>query len=317
LAAGGNGTCFVFLEVVYYRPVLEKGGLLSLSVVIPVYNEVKDIENTLHEIHRAFKESAIEMYEIILVDDGSTDNTTEVLRELSEQLCFRLFEHPNNRGYGAALKTGIRQSKFDVIAIADADGTYPIKEIPKLFKELDNYDMVVGARTGKDVNIPLVRRPAKWFLRKLANYLTGIKIPDLNSGLRVFRKKDVVNFFGILPSGFSFTTTITLAMLTNDMRVKYIPIDYLKRKGKSKIRPIRDTVNFLQLIFRTVLYFNPLKIFAPFAFLVFLASAGVLVYSMFWMDRILDTTVAILFVASIQMLSIGMIADIIDKRNKL
>ena len=129
--------------------------------------------------------------------------------------------------------------------------------------------------------------------------------------------KGVLRLYGILPKGFSFTTTLTLAMLTNDMQVKFIPIDYMKRKGKSKIRPIRDTLNFIQLIIRTVLYFNPLKIFVPISLLLLLLSLGVFFYSALAMDRILDTTVAILFVAALQMISIGMIADIIDKRNRL
>jgi glycosyltransferase involved in cell wall biosynthesis len=232
-------------------------------------------------------------------------------------LNFQLVSHELNKGYGAALKSGIRKSKYDIIAITDADGTYPIDEIPKLYEQMKDCDMVVGARTGKKVKIPLMRRPAKWFLARLANYLAEYRIPDLNSGLRLFRKGDVTRLFGILPKGFSFTTTLTLAMLTNDMQVKFIPIDYMQRKGKSKIRPIRDTLNFIQLIVRTVLYFNPLKIFVPMALLLFLLSLGIFLYSTFAMERILDTTVSILFVASVQMLSIGMIADIIDKRNKL
>jgi glycosyltransferase involved in cell wall biosynthesis len=287
---------------------------LSLSVVIPVYNDA-NIAQTLSDLHDVLKKSTIKEYEIIVVDDGSTDNTPEVLKNCP--LDFSLIAHEQNCGYGAALKSGIRRSKFNIIAITDADGTYPINDIPKLFHEMQHYDMVVGARTGKDVNIPMVRRPAKWLLRKLANYLTDYKIPDLNSGLRLFRKKDALHFMGILPKGFSFTTTITLAMLTNDMRIKYIPIDYMRRKGKSKIKPIRDTLNFLQLIFRTVLYFNPLKIFVPVASAFFLASVAVLLYSAFVLGHILDTTVSILFVAAIQILSIGMIADIIDKRSKI
>jgi glycosyltransferase involved in cell wall biosynthesis len=288
---------------------------LSISVIIPVYNEENNINNTINEVHEVLKNSPIEPYEIILIDDGSTDNTTGVLKE--SNLDFQLIVHEKNRGYGAALKSGIRKSKYDIIAITDADGTYPIKDIPKLYNAMNDCDMVVGSRTGKKVKIPLVRRPAKWFLAKLANYLAEYKIPDLNSGLRLFRKKDVLQLFGILPKGFSFTTTLTLAMLTNDLQVKFIPIDYMKRKGKSKIRPIRDTLNFIQLIVRTVLYFNPLKVFVPIALLLFLMSLGIFLYSAFALDRILDTTVSILFVAAIQMLSIGMIADIIDKRNKL
>jgi glycosyltransferase involved in cell wall biosynthesis len=293
------------------------GGHLSLTVVIPVYNEEKYIEATIAEVAGVLEKSPIENYEIIAVDDGSTDATARVLKENKAGLPFTLIVHDQNRGYGASLKSGIRKSKYHIIAITDADGTYPIKEIPRLYREIEHCDMVVGARTGKSVKIPLVRRPAKWLLAKLANYLTESKIPDLNSGLRLFRKNDALRLRSVLPNGFSFTTTITLAMLTNDMEVKFIPIDYMKRTGKSKIRPIRDTLNFIQLIVRTVLYFNPLKVFAPAAFLLLLASAGIFLYSALAMDRILDTTVAILLVSAIQVLSIGMIADIIDKRSKL
>lgn len=288
---------------------------MSLSVIIPVYNEEHNIINTLKEVHEVLKKSPIKEYEIIAVDDGSTDNTTRVLKE--SDVNFLLITHQQNKGYGAALKFGIRKSKYNIIAITDADATYPIKDIPELYNEIHDCDMVVGARTGKNVKIPLIRRPAKWLLAKLANYLAEYKIPDLNSGLRLFRKNDITRLFGILPKGFSFTTTLTLAMLTNDMQVKFIPIDYHKRKGKSKIKPIRDTLNFIQLIVRTVLYFNPLKVFVPITLFLFLLSLGVFLYSAFALDRILDTTVSILFVAALQMLSIGMIADIIDKRNKL
>ena len=288
---------------------------MSCSIIIPVYNEEKNIISTVNEIQEVFAASSIKEYEVIVVDDGSTDNTARVLKE--SHLHVLLVSHEQNKGYGASLKTGIRKSKYDIIAITDADGTYPVKEIPKLYREMSDCDMAVGARTGKKVKIPLVRRPAKWLLAKLANYLAETKIPDMNSGLRLFRKNDALRLFSILPNGFSFTTTLTLAMLTNDMQVKFLPINYMKRKGKSKIRPLRDTLNFVRLIVRTILYFNPLKVFVPIALLLFLLSLGIFLYSAFALDRILDTTVSILFVAGLHMLSIGMIADIIDKRNKL
>lgn len=290
---------------------------MSLSVVIPVYNEEDIIEETIAEVHKVLSESNISEFEIVVVDDGSKDNTAQILKQSRYASLFQLVIHERNIGYGAALKSGIRRAKYEYIAITDADGTYPIKDIPKLYSYMPDYDMVVGARTGEKVNIPFVRKPAKWFLHKLANYLTASYIPDLNSGLRIFRKKDAVRLFGILPRGFSFTTTITLAMLTNDMHVKFIPINYLKRTGKSKIKPIRDTILFIQLIIRTVLYFNPLKVFLPLSLLFFFLSAGVLFYTAFFTPRILDATVSILFLAGLQTLSIGMIADIIDKKSKL
>jgi glycosyltransferase involved in cell wall biosynthesis len=288
---------------------------LSCSIVIPVYNEEKKILDTLNEIQEAFAKSSIAEYEIIVVDDGSTDDTARISKESRLPVC--LVSHEQNKGYGASLKSGIRKSRYETIAITDADGTYPVKEIPRFYSEMADCDMVVGARTGKQVKIPLVRRPAKWLLAKLANYLAETKIPDMNSGLRLFKKSDVLRLFSILPNGFSFTTTLTLAMLTNDMHVKFLPINYMKRKGKSKIRPIRDTLNFVRLIVRTILYFNPLKVFVPIAMMLFLLSLGIFLYSAFALERILDTTVSILFVAGLQMLSIGMIAEIIDKRNKL
>lgn len=288
---------------------------MGLSVIIPVYNEADSILETIHRLHDVLVNSTVGEYEIIVVNDGSTDQTLAVLEK--NNLGFRLISHNQNRGYGAALKTGIRQSQYDIIGITDADGTYPLEELPKLFEAMKSCDMAVGARTGEKVRIPWGRRPAKWVLARLANYLAETRIPDLNSGLRVFRKNDALRFFSILPKGFSFTTTITLAMLTNDMRVDFFPVNYMKRKGKSKIRPLRDTLNFVQLIVRTILYFNPLKVFVPVALFFLMCSLGIFLYSALAMDRILDTTVSIFFVAAVQMLSIGMIADIIDKKNKL
>jgi len=160
------------------------------------------------------------------------------------------------------------------------------------------------------------RRPAKWMLNKLANYLTGTKIPDLNSGLRVMKKDIVMNYVHLLPDGFSFTTTITLAMLTNNYRVEFVPIEYKIRSGKSKIRPIRDTMNFIQLIIRTVLYFDPLKIFLPISAFFFISSIAVLALSYLFTPKIMDITTVILFISGVQILAIGMIADLIDKRNR-
>jgi glycosyltransferase involved in cell wall biosynthesis len=286
---------------------------LSLSIIVPVYNEEKNIKKTIIKIDTILKKSDLKNYEIIIVDDGSTDHTNQTLKQ--SNINFNLIEHEQNMGYGASIKSGIKKSKYNVIAITDADCTYPVEKIPEMYKQIKDYDMVVGSRTGKSVKIPFIRKPAKWFIGKLANYLAGFKIPDINSGLRIFKKEHVLRFFKILPNGFSFTTTITLAMLTNDMQIKYIPINYMKRKGKSKIRPIRDTLNFIQLIIRTVMYFNPLRIFVPVSLILLLISLIVFIYSYLALPKILDTTVAILFISSIQILAIGMLADMINKRN--
>ncbi|MBL6722105.1 MAG: glycosyltransferase family 2 protein, partial [Planctomycetes bacterium] len=234
----------------------------GVTLVVPAYNEEDGIEGVVRRL------SSLDLgvpLELLVVEDGSTDRTRERLAELEAQVpCLRVLEHGYNRGYGAALKTGFQAAAHEVVVITDADGTYPEDRIGELLARVDaGAEMAVGARVGANVHIPLVRRPAKWALRRLASYLAGVRIPDLNSGLRAFRRELVLKYLGILPDGFSFTTTITLASLTNGHRVEYVTIDYAPRSGRSKIKPIRDTLGFTALILRTVLYFNPLKVFFP------------------------------------------------------
>ncbi len=283
-----------------------------LSIVVPAYNEENAIRDTIVQIHTTMSK-VTPHFEIIAVDDCSTDRTLSALRRIKLDNV-KVMHHQHNRGYGAALKTGIRVAQYDAVAITDADGTYPNARIPELAAELGTQDMVVGARVGKNVRIPLVRRPAKWFIGQLANYLVRYKIPDINSGLRVFKRETLMQFLSILPDGFSFTTTITLAMLTCGYNVQYIPIDYAKRVGKSKIRPIRDTLNFIQLIIRTILLFEPLRIFLPVSITMFLAAAGVFAYSWLFTPQLMDMTTTLLFVGALQILAVGMIADMINRR---
>lgn len=283
------------------------------SIIIPAYNEREGIPHVIESLQSLRKRHG-NRWEIIVVDDGSTDGTPELIGNLPDIVLIR---HPFNRGYGAAIKTGIRHAQYNTLIISDADGTYPVQDIPRLLAQLSKSEMAVGARGINDANIPFIRKPAKWLLNKLANYLTGIKIPDLNSGLRAMKKDVVMKFIHLLPDGFSFTTTITLALLTNDYAVEFIPIEYKMRSGRSKIRPIRDTMNFLQLIIRTVLYFDPLKIFLPISAFFFIASIAVLILSYLFTPKIMDITTVILFISSVQILAIGMIADLIDKRSRL
>lgn len=283
----------------------------GVSIIIPAFNEESGISEVLEAILLEMNNSSID-YEILVVDDGSTDRTVEIVREKG----IEVFQHSSNRGYGAAIKTGITKAKHDIIVITDADGTYPNERICELVSIFENedLDMVIGSRVGKNVKIPLVRRPAKWVITKLANYLSGTRIPDLNSGLRVMKKSIVNKFSNILPNGFSFTTTITLAMLTNNYSVKYIPIDYFFRKGKSKIRPIYDTLNFIQLIIRTVLYFNPIKVFAPLSILLIVLAFVVLIVSWQLTGKAMDVTFGVILMTAVMVMAIGMLADLIDKR---
>ncbi len=189
----------------------------------------------------------------------------------------------------------------------------------RLARVEDGAEMAIGARTGASVHIPLVRRPAKAALRMLASYLAGKRIPDLNSGLRAIRRDLVMTYRAILPQGFSFTTTITLAAMTNDHRVDYVSIDYAARTGSSKIRPIRDTLGFTALIIRTVLYFNPLKVFYPVAGALLLVFLGSLTYDLTYQvnaPNLTDKTV-LMFVAVVQVLTVGLLADLIEKKSRL
>ena len=287
----------------------------GLSLIIPIYNEINGISSTVKSVKKIFHEVDFS-YEIILVDDGSTDGTSAKLAQLllNDETIIHL-KHKRNKGYGAALKAGIKASIYDSICITDADETYPNERIPEFYHRStkEDLDMIVGARVGKGVNIPLIRRPPKWVLNKLANYLADYSIPDLNSGLRIMKKITVDKFINILPQGFSFTTTITLAMITNDYKVEYEKINYFQRAGSSKIRPIYDTLNFTQLIIRTVLLFKPLKVFLPVSILMFLTAFSLVVYRVFF-EQAFGVTSIVVFVGSIQILAIGMLADLINRR---
>jgi len=283
---------------------------VAISVIVPVYNEEEILSSVMRELKEAMSSSSYG-YEIIAVDDGSEDGSSKILDNIEG---IRVIHNTANLGYGASLKRGIKEAKGEYILTIDADGTYPAQSIPSLINQMDQYDMVVGARTGKHVKIPFFRMPAKKFLSVLANFLSGRKIPDLNSGLRIFRKNIALEFFHLLPHGFSFTTTITLAALTNDYSVKFITIDYFKRKGKSSIHPIKDTVNFVSLIIRIIVYFRPLRFFIPISMLLFLSSIFVWAYGWFLFHTLFSSTIVILGVASIQIALFGLIADLIVRK---
>lgn len=282
---------------------------MRISVIIPAFNEEKSIGNTIDEMKEVLERNNFN-YELIVVNDGSSDDTGKIAQEKGA----RLITHDFNHGYGASIKAGVRQSKYDVILITDADGTYPTEDIPTILRHMENYDMVVGARVGDKVKVSLVRKPAKWLLTKLANYLSESNIVDLNSGLRAIKKEVFSKFNKLLPDGFSLTATITLALVTNGYQVKYIPINYGSRIGKSKIKPIRDTLNFFQLIIRASLLFNPLKIFLPIGLGLCFLGIFVFFYSVFSLPYTLDITAVVLFTSGIQVMAIGLIADLINKR---
>jgi glycosyltransferase involved in cell wall biosynthesis len=284
----------------------------GISVILPAFNEEGGIHVVLQDLLSVLGEFELP-FEIVVVDDGSEDDTAGVAREYTG---VRVFRHKGNRGYGAALKSGIRHANYDVICIIDADGTYPCNSIPVLLDGIfeRNFDMVVGARLGKESQIPPVRRPAKFIISKIAQMVVNEPIHDLNSGLRIFKRSDVMQFFNILPEGFSFTTTITLGMLTNGYLVEYLPIEYRARVGKSKIRPIRDTINFFQLIFRIALYFAPIKIFIPMSAFVFIVGVAWALFSSLFLGRLADASTAVIMMSAVQIAVVGLLAELINHR---
>ncbi|MEP7327227.1 MAG: glycosyltransferase family 2 protein [Gemmatimonadota bacterium] len=273
----------------------------AVTVVIPAYNEAAHVAEQVRAVDRVMRTSGW-TYEILVVDDGSADDTAEQAAGAG----VRVLRRRRNRGYGAALKLGVGAAQYPWILITDADGTYPTEAIPQLLARGEVNSMVVGARTGETVKIPLVRRPAKAFLRWLASYLAGQHLPDINSGLRLMRKDLVRRYEHLLPDGFSFTTTITLAAACNAHPVEYIPINYLARLGQSKIRP-RHAYDFTLLILRTIVFFNPLKVFMPLALAMTVGGLAKFAYDL-TIDNLSESAV-LLFLGALITFSLGLLAD--------
>jgi glycosyltransferase involved in cell wall biosynthesis len=241
--------------------VILNGVYPPISIVIPAYNEEGSIGGVIQAIKDVTQNAGI-VAEILVVVDGATDKTAAEAAAAGA----RVVEHPQNYGYGRSLKTGIIECQHDLVVITDADGTYPCERIPDLVKLASKYHMVVGARTGKYYQGSLTKRFGRFVFRWLSEFAAGQKIPDINSGLRVFRRQEILPFFSVISSGFSFTTTSTLVYLLNDYFVHYTPIEYHRRNGKSKVRHMRDGLRTLQIIIEAILRCNPIKIFLCLAF---------------------------------------------------
>lgn len=274
----------------------------SLTVVIPAFNEAAHVASQVEKLDSVMRTSGW-AYEIIVVDDGSTDGTAEAANAAGLS---RVVRRQHNRGYGAALKLGVRLAAHEWILITDADGTYPVEAIPSLLAEADENSMVVGSRTGAVVRVPLVRRPAKWFLNQLASYLAGRHLPDINSGLRLMRKSLINRYEHLLPDGFSFTTTITLSAACNAHPLTYVPIDYHARLGQSKIRP-RHAYDFTMLILRTIIFFNPLKVFLPLGAALSIAALTKLAYDITRGN--LSETAVLGILGALIVWAVGLLAD--------
>ncbi|MGI6419566.1 MAG: glycosyltransferase family 2 protein [Thermoguttaceae bacterium] len=290
----------------------EVASTCRLTVLLPTYNEELAIEPVLDEIVAALSGQSIR-YEILVVDDASTDATAELAERYAAdcwQCRIRVIRCPENRGAGAARKVGIRAAQGELVVMLDADGTYPAECIPELLKHFPAYDQVNGARTSEQGTLPWLRVPAKWFIRKLACYLTGQSIPDLNTGLKAFKRQAMLPWLWVVPDGFSCVTTMTLAFLTNGYAVKYVPIPYRTRIGRSKFHPVKDTAAYLSTVLRMVLYFRPLKVFLPLSALVI--ALGVLMsIASFAVTGSMQESNIVVLTAGFMTCMLGLLAEVI------
>lgn len=286
---------------------------VQVSIIIPAYNEQEAIQRVLEEIV-AVMDPLGRPYELIVVDDGSTDETA-----LRCELCrgVTVISHDRNRGVGAARTTGVRAARGEYIVMSDADGTYPVDRIPDLVEALDECDMVIGARSREMGTMRLLRSAAKEFIRLLASYMTRTRIPDLNSGLRAMRRSKVLEFLRILPTTHSWVSTITMAFLSSGYDVRWIPIEYHKRIGSSTFHPIADTYNYLSLVVRAIMYFDPLRVFLPATLLLFGVGAIKAVYDVFAYSFHFAPSTVILLLTSFQIGAIGLLADLVVRRTRI
>lgn len=280
--------------------------ILDVSIVLPVYNEKGHLGAEIERIRTAMDGSEFS-YEIVVVDDGSNDGSGDLLRSIDG---IRLLQFSQNRGSGSARKYGTMAARGRVVVWTDVDMTYPNDEMPQLIRDLAGHDQVVGARRTEEGTVKLLRRPAKWLIRKLAGYLTGVKIPDLNSGFRAFRRDVGLQFVHLLPPGFSCVTTLTMTFLSNGYSVRYVPIDYQARAGESKFHWWSDTRRYLLQVMRMVLSYQPLKVFMPPAVILGIAGVAKLIYDFVDKDFRVGTNTLVILGLAIALAMIGMAADL-------
>ncbi len=279
----------------------------QVSIVLPVFNEIEHLDEELERIRDAMEASRYS-FEIIVVDDASTDGSTERLDEIP---WIRLIAFRANRGPGAARKIGTEAALGEIVLWSDVDMSYPNDQLPRLVEALDGYDQVVGARTSEEGTHKLARVPAKWFIRRLAEWLSSTKIPDLNSGFRAFRKDVADQFLHLLPNGFSHVTTMTMVFLANGYSVGYVDIDYAKRSGDSKFRLVADTRLYLRQVTRMVMMWNPLRVLTPLATVLFLLGFSKLVFDLIDKNFRVGTNTLLVVLSAGMVFVVALLADLV------
>jgi glycosyltransferase involved in cell wall biosynthesis len=270
----------------------------NVTVVIPAFNEEQAIGNVVLSLIDLLSEA-----EIIVIDDGSTDDTAQVAGEAGA----RVISHEYQRGYGASLKTGTHASEREHVLFCDGDGQHTAEDAAKLVEACDGYDLVIGVRDSNS-NRPLSRRPGKFVLKFFAELLSGTKIPDVNSGLRIFRRETLMRYLHLMPEGFSFSTTSTFAILKSNRRFKHVPITVKPRIGRSSVNQVKHGLQTLMLILRLAVLFEPLKVFLSVSGFLFLLSLISFTLDLFHESGIADTTV-LLSIATVIIFMSGLLCD--------
>ncbi len=286
---------------------------MFVSVLLPAYNEEAAIGKVIDDVRQSLNGSKYkDNYEILMIDDASSDRTAEI----AAQKGISVVKRKVKGGSGASRKTGILNARGDIIVMLDADDTYNAVDIPAVLDYFPEYDQVNGARDSEQGTLKFLRMPAKWFIRKLACYLSGYKIPDLNTGFKAFKKEIILKYLWVIPNGFSCVTTMTLAFLCNGYSVKYVPTKYRKRLGQSKFHPVKDTYKYLQTVIRIIMYFEPLKIFLPLSLLLFLIGVVKIIIDFVWIIHRIQASSIIIILTAVNVFCFGMIADLIIAQQK-
>lgn len=283
---------------------------IDVSIVIPAYQEEQAIGPVIDAIQAVMAKTQY-AYEILVVDDGSQDRTAEIAR--SRQV--RVYQHRDNHGSGASRKTGILHARGEIIVMTDADGTYPAEAIPQLLAHFPEYDQVIGARQSEQGTHRLLRTFAKESIKRLASYLVGKPIPDLNSGLRAFKRDVMLQYLYLMPDGFSCVSTMSLAFLANKHRVAYVPIAYFERLGQSKFHPIKDTYNYILTVIRVVTYFHPLHVFIPLSLVLMGFGVGKSLLDL-WLTGTIQESDIMAVLSGVVVAAIGILADLIITQGK-
>jgi polyisoprenyl-phosphate glycosyltransferase len=287
-----------------------------VTIVLPCYNEQDHVVRELERITEAMEASRYS-YELLVIDDKSTDNTLAVLHEVAPSYPrMRLMPFRRNGGSGTARRIGTQEARGQIVVWTDADMTYPNERIPEFVKYLDDHtdvDQVVGARKTEEGTHKWARVPAKWFIRMIAQRLSGMRIPDLNSGLRAFRRDVSLPYLRLLPPGFSCVTTITMAFLSNQHPVDYLPIDYAKRAGQSKFHPFKDARRYILQVLRMVMYFDPIKVLMPVALWIMGLGFAKLIYDVIRYDFHVTTTSALAILVGFQIAVLALIGDLVAR----